>query len=96
MKEILEEIKLANNYLEAMKKTMLNDKGDCDNVQMHLIKINSLVKTLNLRFVSGSALTKAEIATIKILCNDKQTGLSKMTMLYHELEHILDKLNKLS
>ena len=46
LEEILKECELAEEYLQAMKKTMLNDKGDCDNVRMHIAKIKGKVNTL--------------------------------------------------
>lgn len=46
LQEILKECDLAEEYLQAMKKTMLNDKGDCDNVRMHIAKIKGKVNTL--------------------------------------------------
>jgi hypothetical protein len=53
LQEILKECELADEYLQAMKKTMLNDKGDCDNVRMHIAKIKGKVNTLLIADVVG-------------------------------------------
>ena len=55
LEEILKECELAEEYLEAMKKTMLNDKGDCDNVRMHIAKIKGKVNTLLIAGVVGQS-----------------------------------------
>lgn len=46
LQEILKECELAEEYLQAMKKTMLNDKGDCDNVLIHITNIKNKVNAL--------------------------------------------------
>ena len=55
LQEILKECEFAEEYLQAMKKTMLNDKGDCDNVRMHIAKIKGKVNTLLIADVVGQS-----------------------------------------
>ncbi len=45
LEEILEELNKADEYLQAMKKGKAHN-GDCDNVRMHIAKIQGKVNTL--------------------------------------------------
>ncbi len=53
MKEITKELNSATEYLRAMKKSGHN-KGDCNNILMHLANIEELVKNLTIPVVSIS------------------------------------------
>ena len=64
LEEILKECELAEEYLQAMKKTMLNDKGDCDNVRMHIAKIKGKVNTFLIADVVGQS------EQLKCLCKE--------------------------
>ena len=73
LQEILKECELAEEYLQAMKTTMLNDKGDCDNVRMHIAKIKGKVNTLLIPDVVGRSeqLSQCKCGnTVQVECDD--------------------------